>query len=249
MEEKFILGLGCSFTWGESLYFYSDLPNLPFVENHSYDASKITPEMIEYKNNNRYLKLLSDELKMDYVFPFDMSNGGSLIGRISSIQYEIKNRYKNAKYVIWQLTDWTRDFNSDYRNLKDYDSNTMFRMIDGHIQQAIYFIKYIVDEFEKNGSSVILFSWHGDLVKHPLYKKYFINTKKHMNIECEGEIFTSFDEILQSDLDKYKQYTVAYDFKDIGMLKNDIHFNIKGQELLKKNILNKIREIEITKLI
>jgi len=249
MNSEFILGIGCSFTWGESLYFYSDLPNLPFVENHSYDSSKVTPEMIEFKNNNRYLKLISDEIDLPYINLMDENNGGSLIGAAANLQYDIKTKHKNAKYVIWQLTDWTRDFNRPDRNLHDYDDVCMFKMINGHIQQAVHFIKYVVEEFEKNGSHVILFSWHSDLVEHPLYQELFVKTGKHMNIECEGTTFTAFDEIIKSDLDKYAQYTVAYDFRDIGMAKNDTHFNIKGQHLLKTNILNKIKKIKLNTLI
>lgn len=247
--SNFILGLGCSFTWGESLYFYSDIPNLPFIEYHKYESDKVTPEMIKFKNNNRYLKLLSDELNLPYFFPFDKTNGGSIVGSVSSIQFDIRTKYKDAKYVIWQLSDWTRDFNFDSQNIKDYDMKTMTKMVDGHIQRTIHFIKYIIDEFEKNGSTVILFSWTSDIVSHPLYKKFFIDTDIHMDITCEGKVFKSFDKIIQSEKEIFQKYTVAYDFKDIGMLKNDTHFNMKGQELLKNNILEKIKQINKKKLI
>ena len=40
--SKGILGVGCSFTWGEGLYFYSKLKNLPFKENHEFINSEIT---------------------------------------------------------------------------------------------------------------------------------------------------------------------------------------------------------------
>ena len=52
--SKGIFGLGCSFMWGEGLYFYSNLDNLPFNEYHNYDFSKITNGMIQYKNKYRF---------------------------------------------------------------------------------------------------------------------------------------------------------------------------------------------------
>ena len=35
--EKGIACLGCSYTWGEGLYFYSELEDLPFKEKHGFD--------------------------------------------------------------------------------------------------------------------------------------------------------------------------------------------------------------------
>lgn len=247
-KNEYILGIGCSFTWGESLYFYSNLPDLPFSEMHNYDASLVTDEMIEFKNNNRYLKLLSDELKIPYVYPFD-TNGGSIIGSNTHFLFEARDKYKDAKYVIWQITDWTRDLHSTKIELNNFEPKSAFRLIDGNIQKSIYFIKRVVDEFEKNNTKVILFTWQSDLVNHYLYRKFFIKTGKHMNIECEGEEFESFNEIVDSPLDKFKKYTVAYDFSPKGYLKNDTHFNIKGHQMIKDNLVKKIKEIQKSTLI
>ena len=132
----------------------------------------------------------------------------------------------------------------------------MFKMINGHIQQAVHFIKYVVEEFEKNGSHVILFSWHSDLVEHPLYQELFVKTGKHMNIECEGTTFTAFDEIIKSDLDKYVDIFVNHVSENIYELfpkKNDAQIADAILELFRKrenlDIFNKkalyiyIREI------
>ena len=49
--SKGILGIGDSFMWGEGLYYYSKLPNLPFNEEHKFDFDSITEGYVGYKNN------------------------------------------------------------------------------------------------------------------------------------------------------------------------------------------------------
>lgn len=243
-NEGLILGLGCSFTWGESLYFYSDIPNLPFSENHTFNIDSITQEMIEFKNNHRYLKLVSDELNIPYEYMNDNTNGGSLIGSNHNILYSFSKKYKNTKILIWQITNWIRDVSDDSELLNELTPKYLFKFIDGHLQKSIYFIKSVVDEFKKNGTNVILFSWSKDIVEHELYNKFFIKTDMHMDIICEGQRFISFDDLIDNPLDKFKKYTVAYDFKDKNLQQNDTHFNIKGHHVIKENILNKIKELQ-----
>jgi hypothetical protein len=240
-----ILGLGCSFAWGESLYFYSDISNLPFSENHDFDVNSMTDGMIEFKNNHRYLKLVSDEIGIPYKYINDDTNGGSLIGTNHPLLYSF-NKYKNTKLLIWQITDWTRDVSDNHELLKELNPKYLFKFIDGSLQKSIYFIKNIVDMFTENGTKVILFSWPRDIVEHELYNKFFIKTGIHMNIVCENQEFISFDDIIDNDLDKFKKYTVAYDFRHKGLQKNDTHFNLLGHQMIKDNIIRKIKEYEQT---
>lgn len=244
MNQETILATGCSFTWGESLYFYSDLPNLPFSENHNFKIDSITDEMVKFKNEHRYLNLLSKELQIPYKYLNDDANGGSIVGSNHSLLYDIPTKYKDTKLFIWQITDWTRDVvgNNIFNVMNPIN---FFELMDGHIQKVIYFIKRIIDEFEKNGTSVILFSWQRDVVEHDLYQKFFIEKDIHMDIECEGETFICFNDIIMSPNEKFQKYAVFYDFKDKGLQKNDTHLNLKGHELIKKNLIKKIKQRNI----
>ena len=57
--SKGVLGIGCSYTWGEGLYYYSDLDNLPFKSSHHFDPDTVTPAMMLYKDNNKFIKLVA----------------------------------------------------------------------------------------------------------------------------------------------------------------------------------------------
>ena len=42
---------GCSFTWGQGLYFYSDLPNLYMPKDpYTFHMNKVTMAQINFKN-------------------------------------------------------------------------------------------------------------------------------------------------------------------------------------------------------
>ena len=58
--SKGILGIGDSFMWGESLYFYSDLPNLPFSKEHNFEFDSMTEGFVAYKNKYRLFEILQN---------------------------------------------------------------------------------------------------------------------------------------------------------------------------------------------
>jgi len=60
--SKGVLGLGCSYTWGEGLYYYSDLDDLPFRKKHTYDPKDIRKSMELFKDKHRYLQKVADYL-------------------------------------------------------------------------------------------------------------------------------------------------------------------------------------------
>jgi hypothetical protein len=67
---------GCSFTWGQGLWFYSDLENMYYPETpFNFDISKINDAELNFKNSLRYSRLVAN-----YFGGFDiqkLGNGGS----------------------------------------------------------------------------------------------------------------------------------------------------------------------------
>ena len=112
--SKGIFGLGCSFTWGEGLYFYSNLDNLPFKEYHYYDFSKITNGMIEYKNKHRFIQLISDNFNTwCTVKNVNGSNNSSNIEVLKRLynndiiqepKYDFKLTINDYKLIVFQFT-------------------------------------------------------------------------------------------------------------------------------------------------
>jgi hypothetical protein len=72
---KGILFGGCSFTWGQGLYYYSDLPNLEEPEPFKYDPSKVLKSHRRFMESKRFPRLVAN-----YFGTFEVvkkENGGS----------------------------------------------------------------------------------------------------------------------------------------------------------------------------
>lgn len=72
---KGILFGGCSFTWGQGLYFYSDLNRLVYPKDeYSYFKKDITDAQIKFKDTIRFPRLVANHFKTFEVFK--TLNGG-----------------------------------------------------------------------------------------------------------------------------------------------------------------------------
>ena len=119
---KGLLFGGCSFTWGQGLYFYSELPNLYNPPPYQYHADKITDAQIKFKDTIRFPRLVANHFNTFEVFK--NVNGGSedetfdffnniltdpekkkLYGHYSNERYT----YDDFDYVIIQLSQLFRN--------------------------------------------------------------------------------------------------------------------------------------------
>ncbi len=113
-----ILFAGCSFTWGQGLYYYSDLKRIPTMKEWNYDYSLMTDALINFKNTVRYPRLVANHFKTFEVCRD--TNGGSdelstlfiktafdMDDKINgSFDYLTKQKFKyeDISYVIFQTT-------------------------------------------------------------------------------------------------------------------------------------------------
>ena len=168
--SKGILGVGCSFTWGEGLYFYSELDNLPFKENHEFINSEVTQAMRSYKDKYRYLNLLSSAL--DTWYHSGAKNGGSqwlsneyLKGGLFEDGYS----YTDFKLLIYQFTLPERNFDR-------------YETLDNQIIETDKILKKI----ENTGVKVITMCWDYQIpMFSEAYKKLFKH--RHLDITYNGE--------------------------------------------------------------
>ena len=72
---KGLLFGGCSFTWGQGLYYYSDLPKQVLPPPDQYIVKDVTDAMYHYKNVIRYPRLVANHFNTFDVFK--NVNGGS----------------------------------------------------------------------------------------------------------------------------------------------------------------------------
>jgi len=116
---KGLLFGGCSFTWGQGLYHYSNLSNLPATsENHSFNSKAVTEAMIRHKNSLRFPRLVANQLNTFEVCKEDvgflLGNGGSEDETFDFFNYifnvERRFSYQDFSHIIIQLTNPYRSY-------------------------------------------------------------------------------------------------------------------------------------------
>lgn len=236
MVTKGVLGIGCSFTWGEGLYFYSNLANTPpLKEKHEFDGTQVLTEShIQFKNKNRFLRIVADNYGM-----WDISNIGNGGSNVRNIKDYVEGVLINSNginitdfgLVIYQFTSPDRDFINQYRTKEGWLKGDPMP-----IEDQIEFVNTAITDWESKGVKVVTLSWYDEFPNHPLYQKYFKN--RHVNIEVDGDTHTSFEYFLHKD--KYN-VTISSDFKEKGFQKNDIHFNPNGHRCIADSIIKKLK--------
>lgn len=121
---KGILFAGDSFTWGEGLHLYSDLPDIIYDEN-TFDIMNYTPAHKNWIEANRFSRLVANHFgTFDFVRFNNGGNNKEIFEFIDNIELEYQRRYivannsnhraftyklKDFDYIIIQLTDIFRE--------------------------------------------------------------------------------------------------------------------------------------------
>jgi hypothetical protein len=160
---KGILFLGDSFTWGEGLHMYSDLPDIKFNEQ-GHDGINYTPAHVKFIEANRFARKVANHFNT-----FELtrsSNGGSnnmmfeFIDKLpeqykkhnmtavgsNRVARSVEYRLEDFDYIVLQLTDMFRDDvefeykgTTGYCNIKLPESAEYFK-----------FIHYLKDKFNND---------------------------------------------------------------------------------------------------
>ena len=135
---KGLLFPGDSFTWGEGLHMYSELPDIKFDEQ-GHDGKNYTPAHIKFIEANRFARKVANHFNTFELLR--ISNGGSNSNAFDFIdnlpkQYKknhmpavgsdkvarsVEYRLKDFDYIILQLTDMFRDdIKFEYKDITGY---------------------------------------------------------------------------------------------------------------------------------
>lgn len=131
---KGLLFGGCSFTWGQGLYFYSDLNRLKDPPEWQFNQNLVTTSHIKFKDTIRYPRLIANHFKTFEVFKKE--NGGSedetfdFFDQVFDIERKITSKehliardqrfhYDDFEFIILQTSQiWRNKF---YFNLDGID--------------------------------------------------------------------------------------------------------------------------------
>jgi hypothetical protein len=105
---KGLVFAGCSFTWGQGLYFYSGLNHTPKFDDWVYDYSLMTDALIKFKDTIRFPRLVANHFNT-----FDVckaTNGGSDVTSLMFLK-KIFDKYQETANPLIRSCPWLSEEN------------------------------------------------------------------------------------------------------------------------------------------
>jgi len=118
-QIKGIVFAGCSFTWGQGLYYYSNLPTLVEPPAYVYDKSLLTETHYEFMKSVRFPRLVANQFQtFELVQPFNGGGTYSILdwwncafSKSDNANQEfptLRYNYSDVSHVVFQFTQWQR---------------------------------------------------------------------------------------------------------------------------------------------
>ena len=217
--SKGVVGIGDSFTWGEGLYFYSGLDELPLKPTHEFSEEEVKLSHRLYKNKNGYVNLVAE-----YYNTWSLLGEGNGGDNVFSFKQRLNRMFgKNAlsksdvSLFIFQFTQIFR--NSNYS-----------------LQEQIQYVDHHLLELEKHGIKCVSICWTYDITrKDSIYWDLFKD--RHVQLKFNNEIYDNFEEMSRVPNSNIR---ILSDFNPLNYQKNDLHLNLKGQRILADSIIQKL---------
>lgn len=173
---------GCSFTWGQGLYYYSNLPTLDEPPPDCYYPQLVTDLHIEHAKSVRYPRIVANYFKsFELVTPYNGGSCDSVIEwweksfapkeeKISSSWNSMPTphyNYSEISHIVFQLTQWARNSFKMQVNGKDY-------IIENY---KVYTPDFIIDTEKDISVSEIFEQW---IKENNITLDEWENNSKHM---------------------------------------------------------------------
>jgi len=250
-KENNIFAVGCSFTWGESLQFFSGLDSVVWkkVRPQFPDAFKTLDDgQLNFIKENRWPAQLAKKLNVNHIT--QAKNGGSNNQSLLKAQYFYNNteNLKNYKTFIIQITDFSRDPiifklpNGETIGISDSSIIREEKEIFGLANDDIIFDSYqyfydklyeFVLELEKSNIKTFIICYPKDavepLLNHSL-SKYYVPL-----------IYDSIEYSSTDDISKHQpQLVISNYFAPQNLNYGDNHLVLEGHKIICDSIYSRI---------
>lgn len=267
-QTKAIVFAGCSFTWGQGLYYYSNLPTLVEPPPYVYDKSLLKETHIEFMKSVRFPRLVANHFEtVELVQPF---NGGATYSILNwwNCAFSKENNalqdfptlrydYSDVSHVVFQCTQWQRSnaipkFKGQDSHLNYYTKHekSFFEWLDENNltldeyfemakQQDINDIKTFLQNFENHGIKTSILTWPDDMVT-PILNDSWLK-ERYIDFDHEGNTYGSIESMIQSN--KYLEIINDYHNFLYEDTPKDGHPSLKCHRVIADNIIRKLTNV------
>lgn len=264
MNNKGIIFLGDSYTWGQGLNFYGGFEEtwFPTQKDGAFYLNKLSNRELDFIKENRFSNLVSKELNKPHIQ--SKLNGGSQNTMIKFLGSLDLSGYDT---LILQMTDIFRDkiffdykgntemcalsihqnyVPDEYQTFLDY----LYENFDSSIEKfKNYYTNKLVNRFkdiflELEGNYNIkcfLLTWQDDVIEYIKKDEYL--HKRFIKLEYKG---IEYDSIFQMATVKNPELTITHDstLHEMGIKAYDGHISLNAHKIIANSIIKKIKENE-----
>jgi hypothetical protein len=253
---KGLIFTGCSFTWGQGLYFYSGIEGLYYPQkNEPFSIGKLSEYQIKYMESKRFARIVANHFNtVEFV---NERNGGT--DKINSLYWSkklgnIHNPFSDYSHLIFQLTQPQRshttfEINGEKYDLNPFDTNNsnyhlFMKWIElnninfdewyiKHTKETLNFVKEKLLYFESKGIQTYVLTWPDEYLEH-IYVDEFLN-EKLINFTYKNIIFDSLESLML-----IPEMKISTDIKHLKRQVNDEHPSLSCHNIIAESIIKKI---------
>lgn len=262
---KGIIFAGCSFTWGQGLYFYSDLKDVPKIGDTEYHDNKFKDSHKKFKDTLRFPRLVANHFNTFEVVK--KQNGGSdndtieFVNSLFDDPNEInKFNYNDFSYLIFQISQIVRNKFSFIYNGINYNINVpgkhhtytenemMFLnwLTDSGITydqwyesfkiQVIKKIKDFLISIEQKGIKTKIILWQDDLIN--LIEEDDFLSKKFVILDYDNKKYKCIDYLIKMN----DGMTINTDTEHLINPPHDTHPSKKCHQIIANSLIKNIEK-------
>ena len=263
---KGLIFAGCSFTWGQGLYYYSGLETLVEPEPNCYDAKLVTDAHKKYMETLRYPRLVANHFKTFEVV--SKQNGGSEETSINFINSAFNPdgkfnflidqtfSFSEIEYVIIQTSQANRNaFYFEYEGEKcqflinekstkgkfyewliEERKITIDEWLDDHRKDYLEKIRSLMKFLESNGVKTKILCWEDDYLN--LIKSDIFMYNRFIPMKYRGDIFDS----IRRMMDKHPHLTINSDYDNFSNPPKDHHPSRECHQVIAESVINSIQK-------
>lgn len=247
---------GCSFTWGQGLYYYSDMDNVIPQVDEDFHPSRLTKAHLLYKDTLRFPRLVANHFKTFEVVRD--SNGGSdewsmkfVNGLFNGNGVEGKFDYCEIDYIIFQTSQIVRNsFQFELGGIL-YDRTgpkgnefllswllenniTYDQWFDDFCKKTLEMIKNFFILYESKGIKTKIICWQNDLLPYIKNDEYM--NERHIKLNYSLKEYDSIDDLVKNN----DYMLISQDYLNFNNPINDRHPSKLCHQIIAQSIIKNI---------
>jgi len=263
---KGLIFAGCSFTWGQGLYYYSGMETIRYPEPDAYDSKLVTDAHKKYMATLRYPRIVADHFKTWEVV--SKQNGGSeettisflkaAFGLIDGYGFLIDEKFdfSEIEYVIIQTSQPNRNgfyykFNRkdckflifDQKSKSDFyewlieeKKISIDQWKDQHTKDYFEKLKSIMMLLEGKGIKTKILCWENDYLD--LIASDIFTYNRFIQLEYRNEKFKCIRDLMT----KHTHLTINSDYENFKDPPKDHHPSKECHEVMAYAVIKSIEK-------